>query len=186
MERSTSASGWICTTHRNDLSDNKLGFDRVPRGWIVEPEPTLIPPLAAYQAQRRARGEHDPQQADRARTAGDNQLHQRLTVDRRPRRSWFPRRFPRREGNLVINGSLEDSTDDNALCLTRDADARSADASATHAGRSEDDIAGLLGLVGVNCYIAFKVGGLSTRPLPSAQNCVRYDFRRAGARMSCS
>ncbi len=164
-------------------SDNKLGFNRVPRGWTVEPEPTLIPPLAAYKAQRFALqatvdpGQTNPREKALLSVDFTNGYTRRST----PAPIVVPSALSRRrEGNLTINGSLEDWTDDDALNLaplTKMLDRVTlqqhtlADAKTTasvYSGWSE-----------ANAYFAFKVSGLSTKPLPSAQNFVRYDFRRA-------
>lgn len=164
-------------------NENRLGFERVPRGWIVEPEPTLIPPLAAYKAQRFAlKAIVDPEQTNPRERA---QMTANFTNGYTRRTTPAPMVLPaaisrRREGNLAINGSLEDWTDDDALCLaplTRMLDrvtlqlhtlAQAKTTSSIYSGWSES-----------NAYFAFKVSGLSTKPLPSAQNFVRYDFRRA-------
>ena len=163
-------------------SDNKLGFDRVPRGWIVEPEPTLIPPLAAYKRSGSAlKAGIDPEQRDpRQKSQVTINFTNGYTRRSTPAPIVVPTALARREGNLVINGSLEDWTDDDALCLaplTRMLDRLTlqqhtlADAKTpaqVYSAWSES-----------NGLFAFKVGGLSTRPLPSAQNFVRYDFRLA-------
>lgn len=164
-------------------NDNKLGFERVPRGWTVEPEPTLIPPLAAYKAQRFAlKGTINVEQVnarERPMVVVDftNGYTRRSTpapiiVPAAPSR--------RREGNLAINGSLEDWTDDDALCLsslTRMLDRATLQQHTLAQAKTPASIYSAWS--DSNFYLAFKVSGLSTRPLPSAQNFVRYDFRRA-------
>lgn len=164
-------------------NDNRLGFDRVPRGWLIDPQPALIPPLAAYRAQRFAlKATIDPEQTNpRERPVVTvnftNGYTRRSTAAPIVVGSAVSRR---REGNLAINGSLGDWTDDDALCLaplTRMLDrvtlqqhtlAEASTPSSVYSAWSE-----------TNAYFAFKVSGLSKKPLSSAQNFVRYDFRRA-------
>lgn len=164
-------------------SENKLGFDRVPRGWTVEPEPSLIPPLAAYKAQRFAlRGTIDAEQTNpRERPVVQLDFTNGYTRRSTPAPIVVPAAASRRrEGNLTINGSLEDWTDDDALCLTpltRLLDRATLQQHTLADGKTPASIYSAWS--DANMYFAFKVSGLSNKTQPSAQNFVRYDFRRA-------
>lgn len=164
---------------------NTLGYEGVPRGWTVEPEPVAIGQLATYQVQRAGlRATINPDVID-PRTRADVNL---TFIDgnyRRPTPATLvvPAALTRRhEGGLQINGSLDDWTDDDALhlgplvrmldrpTLQQHTIATAPTASSVYSAFSAD-----------NLYVAFKVGGLASvnGNVLSAGNFVTYDFRRA-------
>lgn len=164
-------------------TNNSLGFETVPRGWTVDPEPQLIPPLATYQVSRFAlHATIDPDSLDpRRRTPASLIFTNGYTRRSMPAPLMVPAAVTRRrEGNLSIDGSLGDWTDDDALCsgpLVRMLDrATLQQHSLTNATTTSNVFSAWSE---ANVYVAFKVGGLAPSAEQSAQNFVRYDFRRA-------
>lgn len=165
-------------------TNNSLGFDQVPRGWTVDPQPQLIPPLATYQVQRFALGATvDPDALDPRNRAPANLV---FTNGYTRRSMPAPLMVPgavtrRREGNLTIDGSLGDWTDDDAMCtgpLVRMLDRPTLQQHALVQSKLNANVYSAWSEA--NVYVAFKVGGLSPNAAQqSAQNFVRYDHRRA-------
>ena len=86
----------------------------------------------------------------------------------------------KREGNLVINGSLDDWSDDDAISLSpliRMIDRPTLQAHETADAATPSDVYSAWS--DTNFYVAFKVGGVAADPAEGGQNFVRYDFRRA-------
>ena len=164
-------------------TNNSLGFEQVPRGWTVDPQPQLIPPLATYQVQRFALGAKiDPDALDpRRRTPAALTFTNGYTRRTMPAPLMVPAGVTRRrEGNLGIDGSLGDWTDDDALCagpLVRMLDRPTLQQHSLSNAATNANIYSAWSEA--NVYVAFKVGGIAPSALQSAQNFVRYDFRRA-------
>jgi hypothetical protein len=164
-------------------ADNLLGCSSIPRGWTIAPAPQPIPPLAVYQVQRFGLAAAvDPDRlepSDRAIVGID------FTQGFTRRVTTMPLVIPvaitrQREGNLSLNGSLEDWTGDDSiadrpLVKLLDRPGLQKHAATTVAGDAELYSA----WAERDAYFAFKVSGLSTAPTASAQNFVRYQFRRA-------
>ena len=164
---------------------NTLGFSAIPRGWTVDPTPSVIPKLETYQVQRfglAARVDPnalDPRQRGRATVE--------LTNDFTGRATPLPVAIPvavsrRREGNLQLDGSLGDWSDDDAVTLsplTRMIDRPTLQGHAIVDAPTPSSV--YSGWSDSSVYVAFKVSGLSGAASPLAQNFVRYDapFRRA-------
>jgi hypothetical protein len=164
-------------------TNNSLGFDRVPRGWTVDPQPQLIPPLATYQVQRFAvKATIDPDvTTPRQQPVVSVNFTNGYTKRSMPAPLVLPAAVSRRrEGNLSINGSLEDWTEDDAMCLyplVRMLDRATLQQHALTNAPTTSSIYSAWSEA--NFYLAFKLSGLTATPLQSAQNFVRYDFRRA-------
>ena len=166
-------------------AESTLGFTQVPRGWTIDPVPTRVPPLSTYQVQRLAlRGSVNTdlldsrRRADVAMTYTDGYHPEAPT----PAQMVVPVAVSRRResGNLVVNGSLEDWTDDDALSmgpLVRMLDRPTLQQHTLSSASTPSSIYSAWSEA--NFYVAFKLSGLTTTPLASAQNFVRYDFRRA-------
>ena len=163
---------------------NSLGFEAVPRGWTIDPEPQNIPPLATYQVQRFAiSATIDPDALDPRRRAPTTLTFTNGNTNRSmPAPLMVPGAVTRRrEGNLNIDGSLGDWTDDDALCngpLVRMLDRPTLQQHTLVDATLPSQI--FSAWSESNVYFAFKVGGLSSSAAQtSAQNFVRYDQRRA-------
>jgi hypothetical protein len=171
--------------------ESKLQYrdDAMSSGWIVRPQPTNIPSLPQYRVQRfTLDAQIDPSKIDNA--------------DRRPidlvftepdynvpttARLFVPiAASDRHPPGLVIDGSLEDWTADDAIIdgpliqlfnrpaiQTQKVQQAQMPAS-VYTGWSDDQF-----------YVAFKVNGLSQQEQKSTKNFVSYPFRRAWGEDLC-
>jgi len=163
-----------------------LQFTQLPPGWMVEPRPERVPPLEPYRVTRHGvRATIDPSRVADASAARSGEVVVSFTHGFTRRQTDVPMVVPvaliqRREGGLSMNGSLDDWGPDDSIQkgpLVRMLDrpmiqthklVRAATSTDLYATWSSEQI-----------YFAFKVGGMDTSPVRSAQNFVQYDFRRA-------
>ncbi|MFT3787975.1 MAG: hypothetical protein QM770_17695 [Tepidisphaeraceae bacterium] len=163
--------------------ENLLGYDRVPSGWTVEPNPIPVRQLTTYGVQPLAmQASVDVSQFDAARqslielgfTQGFTRDHTTLpiVVPVAPCRH--------REGNLMLDGSLGDWTDDDAIRLgplVKMIDRAVIQGHSFELASTPTSLYTCWGEQSV--YFAFRVQGLNTQNLAQAQNFVRYQFGRA-------
>lgn len=163
--------------------DNRLRFAAVAPGWLVSPEPTPIPPLATYQVARYALAASvDPAQLDPTRRDPIRiEFTHGFTNQTTSTNLFIPMSISRRrEGNLHIDGALGDWSGDDAILdgpLVQMFDRPGV------LNHQSELVLGETSLYTAwsesNFYCAFKVTGVSHQRLTTAQNFVRYDFRRA-------
>jgi hypothetical protein len=165
--------------------DSQLGFDRVPSGWTVEPNPVIVPPLATYRVQPYAlRALVDATQFDASKPA---RVELGFTEGFRKTQTPVPAIVPvapvhRREGGLVVDGVLSDWTDDDAIrlgSLVKMVDRPGIQGHTIELTPGTQNTALYASWAERDVYVAFRVGGLNDKPLPSVQNFVKYQFRRA-------
>jgi hypothetical protein len=165
--------------------DSQLGFARVPGGWTVEPNPVVVPPLATYRVQPYAlRASVDPTRFDATKPA---LVELNFTEGYRKTQTPVPAVVPvapmsRREGGLNIDGVLSDWTDDDAIrlgALVKMIDRPGMQQHQIEMTPGTQNTALYATWADRDVYFAFRVGGLNDVPLPSVQNFVKYQFRRA-------
>jgi hypothetical protein len=163
--------------------NNQLSFTKVPPGWTIEPEPAAIPPLATYRVQPQAlKASVNPEAFDPRRVP---LVEMTFTHGFTRQRTSIPLVVPvapskRREGNLVIDGSLGDWTDDDAVTLAQMVRLIDRPTVQGHSIAFDDEPTSVYSCwAESNFYVGFRVSGLSNATSMQAANFVRYQFRRA-------
>ena len=168
---------------------NELSYSRAAAGWIVPPAPVPIPRLSMFQvARQNLSARINPNETANAR-------HQPVRIEYKsgqrgqatPLDVVVPVARSVRRGNLLINGSLDDWSDDDALQLgplvrmmnrpavQAHALQYAATASKLYSGWGDDDF-----------YFAFNVTGLSeAKPVLASRNFVEYQDGRAWGEDVC-
>ncbi|HEX3358565.1 MAG TPA: hypothetical protein VHS31_16440 [Tepidisphaeraceae bacterium] len=168
---------------------NTLEWTAIPAGWIVAPQPITIPALATYQVQRfTLDAQIDPSKVNNT----DRKPIELLFTEPNYKLTTTSKIFipvgasDRHPPGLVIDGSLEDWTGDDAICdgpmvqmfnrpaLQAQQIQLASTPSSIYTGWSDD-----------NFYVAFKVQGLSQQDLKTTKNFVSYQFRRAWGEDLC-
>ncbi|MGH7179340.1 MAG: hypothetical protein ACREJC_18330, partial [Tepidisphaeraceae bacterium] len=168
---------------------NQLEWTALPDGWHVRPQPISIPQLATYHVKREVMdAEIRPSEV--------------RNTDRRPveisftngfnRKKWqYKMMLPlaaseRREGQLNIDGSLEDWTADDAiqdgpLVLMFNCP----DLQEQELNLASTPTRIYTGWADENFYVAFRVSGLGGNDQRSSRNFVTYQYRRAWGEDLC-
>ena len=169
--------------------NNTLEWTKAPAGWIYRPQPTPIPALPTYRVQRfTLDAQIDPTKIDNT----DRRAIELLFTEPSYKLSTTEKMFipiaasDRRQPGLILDGSLEDWTGDDALqdgpmvqFMNRPALQSQQIQSATtpsqiYSGWTDDTF-----------YVAFKLQGLSEREGRASKNFATYQFRRAWGEDLC-
>ena len=168
---------------------NELTYARVTGGWVVPPAATAIPRLSMFQvARQNLSARLNPGEVDNAHHVPvrieykSGQKGQSTPLD-----VVAPVSRCARLGNLLINGSLDDWSDDDALQLGPLVKMMSRPAVQEHALQYADTASKLYsGWGDDDFYFAFNVTGLSrTKPVLASRNFVEYQDGRAWGEDVC-
>lgn len=164
---------------------NQLEFSAVPRGWEVRPQPVPIPALAQYRVQPFAIAArvNPALVSERTHVPTGLAFTQGYSRERTEVRMVLPlANSYRREGRLVIDGSLEDWSESDAIQsgpLVRMFDRPGLQ---RHELRFADTPSNLYsGWSDESFYLAFKVAGVrrsAESSVRAGRNYVAYQFRR--------
>jgi Domain of unknown function (DUF4091) len=168
---------------------NTLEWTGAPAGWIHRPEPTMIPALPTYRVTGfTLDAQIDPSKIDNA----DRRPIELLFTEPSYRISTTEKMFipvaasDRHGPGLVLDGSLEDWTGDDALqdgplvqlfnrpALQSQQIQLAATPSSIYSGWTDDSF-----------YVAFKMQGLSQQEARASKNFATYQFRRAWGEDLC-